>query len=195
MSIARVADLTPAQWIADRAEEWDRLVSRGPFCFDRYARLRLIPDPSRDGQRESESPVSPGALSDDEQIGVVLSELASFTCTPADCCFLVWEGWPCFHADDQMPRLAIPNRDYFLFHGAVADAETWDGRLKALLGTVEAPTPAFVWPADRAWCVTCDIDSHFATIGGSADAVDAVLALTEVDVVDDFPGVEPPRYC
>ncbi|WP_345602754.1 hypothetical protein [Tomitella cavernea] len=189
-----MADLTPAQWIADRTEEWDRLVSRGPFCFDSYARLRLIPDPDRYGQRGSEVRAVADAMNDNEQIGVVLSELASFTCTPADCYFLVWEGWPCFHADDPMPRLTIPNRDFFLFHGAVADAETWDSQLNALLGAMEAPTPAFVWQADRAWCVTCDIDPHYATIGGSADTVDAVLALTNVDVVDDRPGVEPPRY-
>ncbi len=187
-------DLSPAQWIADRTEAWDRLVSRGPFCFDWYARLRLIPDPIVNGQRESEASVSPGALSDDEQIGVVLSELARFTGTPGDCYFLVWEGWPCFRADDPTPRLVIPNRNYFLFHGALADAESWDGRMEELLGTVEAPAPAFVWPADRAWCVTCDIDSHFASIGGSADAIDAVLALSDVDVVGDDPSVEPPRY-
>ncbi|EME16461.1 hypothetical protein [Rhodococcus triatomae] len=42
--------------------------------------------------------------------------------------------------------------------------------------------------------MTCDVDPHFATIGGSAAAIAATLALTDVDVVVDDPDVEPPYY-
>lgn len=68
-------------------------------------------------------------------------------------------------------------------------------QFEALLDDNDAPTPSFVWPADRTWCVTCDVDPHFATIGGSAEAIAATLALTEIDVVVDDPDVEPPYYC
>lgn len=61
----------------------------------------------------------------------------------------------------------------------------WNSQINALLDGIDAPTPAFVWPADRAWCVTCDVDPHFATIGRSAEAIDTIVTLQEVDVVDD----------
>lgn len=195
VSITRMVDLTAARWIEARPEEWARLAARGPVCFDRYARLRIIPDPSYPGQREGDADVEPGALHDTEQIGVVLAELARFTGTPEDCYFLVWDGWPSFRADDPTPKVAIPNRDYFLFHGPLADFPDWNRQIEALLDDTEAPTPAFVWPADRSWCVTCDVDPHFATIGGAAEAMEAIVALAEVDVVADDPNTEPPYYC
>ncbi|NKS72360.1 hypothetical protein GS531_04915 [Rhodococcus hoagii] len=57
-----------------------------------------------------------------------------------------------------------------------------------------SPTPAFIWPADHAWCVTCDVDPHFASIGASADAIARLVADTRVDVVVDDPDTEPPYY-
>lgn len=196
MSITRCDDLTAARWIEERPEDWSRLAARGPVCFDRYARLRIIPDPSYPGQREGEVHVEPGALHDTDQIGVVLAGLAQYTGTPDDCYFLVWDAWPSFRPGDQMPKVSIPNRDYFLFHGTLADFSDWNSQIEALLlDDHDAPTPAFVWPADRAWCLTCDVDPHFATIGGTADAIDTIVALREVDVVDDDPDREPPYYC
>ncbi|MFG1782554.1 hypothetical protein ACGFIU_08945 [Rhodococcus oryzae] len=194
MSITRCVDLSAARWIEERQEDWHRLAARGPVCFDKYARLRFIPDPSYPGQREGEVRADPGALSDNEQLGVVLAELARHTDTPDDCYFLVWNGWPSFRADDPTPRLSIPNRDYFLFHAALTDFTDWDPQVMALLDDIEAPTPAFVWPADRAWCVTCDVDPHFASIGADSDAIDAVVAHPRVDVVVDEPDTEPPYY-
>ncbi|WP_231868926.1 hypothetical protein [Rhodococcus opacus] len=65
-------------------------------------------------------------LSDNEQLGVVLAELAHYTGTPDDCYFYIWDGWPSFTADDPTPKISIPNRDYFLFHGTLADVADWD---------------------------------------------------------------------
>ncbi|MGW6375766.1 hypothetical protein ACWFRB_06835 [Rhodococcus sp. NPDC055112] len=101
MSITRCFDLSSARWIEERQEDWQRLAARGPACFDKYARLRFIPDPSYPGQREGDVHADPGALSDNEQLGVVLAELARHTDTPDDCYFRVWEGWPSFSADDR----------------------------------------------------------------------------------------------
>lgn len=94
-----------------------------------------------------------------------------------------------------MPKVSIPNRDYFLFQGSLADVAGWDTRIKSLLDDIEAPPPAFVWPADHAWCVTCDVDPHFASIGAAADAIDRLVANPHVDVVVDDPDTEPPYYC
>lgn len=195
MTITRCRDLTAARWIEQRPEDWQRLAGRGPVCFDRYSRLRILPDPAFPGQRETDVHLGPDALDDTDQMGIVLAALAPYTETPEDCYFLLWEGWPSFHSEGAFPRVAIPDRGYYLFHGSLADFPDWNAQVEALLDDSEAPTPSFVWPADRSWCVTCDVDPHFATIGGSAEAIAATLALTDVDVVVDDPDVEPPYYC
>ncbi|RVW09051.1 hypothetical protein EGT67_12905 [Prescottella agglutinans] len=195
MSITRCADLSAARWLERSDEDWQRLAARGPRGFEKYARLRFIPDPSYPGQREGEVHVGPDALSDNEQLAVVLTELAQHTTTPDDCHFCIWDGWPSFSGDDPMPKVSIPNRDYFLFRGSLADVADWDARIKSLLDDTEAPPPAFAWPADHAWCVTSDVDPHFASIGAHADAVDRLVTDTRVDVVVDDPDTEPPYYC
>ncbi|MBM4696540.1 hypothetical protein [Prescottella equi] len=194
MGITRCADLTVARWLERSDEDWRHLAARGPRDFEKHARLRFIPDPSFPGQSEGDVRRAPGALSDNEQLGVALAELTPYTATPDDCYFCIWEGWPSFSGDDPMPRISIPNRAYFLFRGSLADVADWDSQVSELLQDTVAPTPAFVWPADHAWCVTCDVDPHFATIGASADAIARLVADTRVDVVVDDPDTEPPYY-
>ncbi|MHA4849895.1 hypothetical protein L1080_010120 [Rhodococcus sp. MSC1_016] len=194
MSITRCVDVSAARWLERRDEEWSRLAARGPVAFDKYARLRFIPDPSNPGQREGDAQRDPEGLSDNEQLGVVLADLAPFTGTPDNCYFCIWDGWPSFAAADALPKISIPNRDYFLFHGTVDDCADWDAQLETLLQDIGAPTPAFVWPADFAWCVTCDIDPHFASIGAGSDAIDRLLVDPRVDLVIDDPDREPPYY-
>jgi hypothetical protein len=45
------------------------------------------------------------------------------------------------------------------------------------------PNPAFIWPADRAWCVTNDVDPHWAGIAATAAAIDDLLASPALDMV------------
>ncbi|BCN59426.1 hypothetical protein GS979_21065 [Rhodococcus hoagii] len=193
MGITRCADRTVALWLERSDEDWRHLAARGPRDFEKHARLRFIPDPSFPGQSEGDVRRAPGALSDNEHLGVALAELTPSTATPDDCYFCIWEGWPSFSGDDPMPKISIPNRAYFLFRGSLADVADWDSQVSELLQDTVAPTPAFVWPAN-AWCVTCDVDPHFATIGASADAIARLVADTRVDVVVDDPDTEPPYY-
>ena len=193
MTITRCSDLSAARWLEQRDEDWGRLAGRGPIAFDKYARLRLIPDPSYAGQTQNDVD-RPEGLSDNEQFTVVLSELAHFTRTPDNWYLCIWEGWPYFAPDDPLPKIVIPNRAYFLFHGTADDFGDWESQIMSLLNETEAPTPAFVWPADFAWCVTCDIDPHFATIGAGPDAIDRIISDTRIDAVDDDPDTEPPYY-
>lgn len=194
MSITRCVDLSAARWLEQRDEDWSRLAARGPDSFDKYARLRFVPDPSCPGQSENDAHRDPDALSDNEQLGVILADLARYTGTPDDCYICIWDGWPSFDGDDPTPKVSTPNRDYFLFHGALTDFADWDAQIETLLHDIEAPTPAFVWPADHAWCVTCDVDPHFASIGASPGAIDRLVANPYVDVVADDPDTEPPYY-
>ncbi|WP_252189652.1 MULTISPECIES: hypothetical protein [unclassified Rhodococcus (in: high G+C Gram-positive bacteria)] len=148
MSINWCVDLSAARWLEQREEGCRRLAARGPFAFDKYARLRFIPDPSYPAQREGDAQRDPEGLTDNEQLGVVLAELARYTDTPDDCFFCIWDGWPSFTANDPTPKVSIPNRDYFLFHGTLGDFADWDAQIKTLLDDLghlgDAPTPAFV---------------------------------------------------
>jgi hypothetical protein len=80
-------------------------------------------------------------------------------------------------------RVTLPHRAYFLFRGAAADLAGWEG-----------PDPAFVWPADRTWCLADDVDPHYAGIGASTAAIHALTASEDLDVVPADPAAPQPAY-
>ncbi len=113
------------------------------------------------------------------------------------CFFGVWEGWgiPSFMfffaegtpederrrardaADaevaawrglvDRSPKFVLPHRKLHLMEGPL-DAVAWfyeDRR----------DPPSIWWPEDRAWCVATDIDQMSTYVGGSSDAIHALL--------------------
>lgn len=90
------------------------------------------------------------------------------------------------------PKVVVPNRAYFLFHGAVSDFGDWGAGGRWPGHTL--PDPAFVWPADHAWCLTKDVDPHWAGIGADPAALDELLADPRLDVVRADPAEDPPRY-
>ncbi|MDP9395066.1 MAG: hypothetical protein M3Q27_12850 [Actinomycetota bacterium] len=88
----------------------------------------------------------------------------------------------------------IPHRDYYLFQGAWSDLGDW-GALQDPSGPHDwVPPPAFVWPADHAWCLAHDVDPHYAGIGANPVAIQALLDDPRLDVVEADPSREPPRY-
>ena len=95
----------------------------------------------------------------------------------------------------QAPKVEVPHRAYWLFRGALAEIGTWDtaeawpGRYR--LGAAE---PAFVWPADRAWCVASDVDPHWAGIGGGTPLINQLIADPLLDAVSADPTTEQPLY-
>ena len=88
----------------------------------------------------------------------------------------------------QEPKVAIPNRDYFLFQvsevGHLSPGRLWP----------DMPDPAFIWPADRAWCLANDVDPHWAGIGADASAIDNLVADPRLDVVPADPRQLQPSY-
>jgi hypothetical protein len=97
------------------------------------------------------------------------------------------------------PMVEVPHRSYYLFRGTVEDAARWraDGRpdeLRVEHVRLHPPELAFVWPADRAWCVAFDVDPHWAGIGATRDAIDALVADENLDAVRADPDAEQPRY-
>jgi hypothetical protein len=93
------------------------------------------------------------------------------------------------------PMVVVPNRAYYLFRGTVSElgdrgpADGWPGQP----GTGIAD-PAFVWPADHAWCIANDVDPHWAGIGADTAAIDQLVADPRLDVVPADPRADQPRY-
>ncbi|MGH3924283.1 MAG: hypothetical protein ACRDTT_15710 [Pseudonocardiaceae bacterium] len=157
------------------------------------------------------------------QLRAALQTLTRHTRTPEDCYFCLWEGWGSdiqggggvFIADWQTgtvrpgpqvapafppsvlhgPKVVVPHRAYYLFRGPVSDfgdweaAQEWPGQPR-----LQMPDPAFIWPADHAWCVANDVDPHWAGIGADVSAIDRLLGDPRLDVVAADPRQDQPAY-
>jgi hypothetical protein len=60
-------------------------------------------------------------------------------------------------------------------------------------GLLDVP-PAFMWPADHAWCIASDVDPHWAGIGAATAAIDELLADPRLDLVPALPSEIQPAY-
>jgi hypothetical protein len=94
-----------------------------------------------------------------------------------------------------VPKVVVPNRAYWLFRGPLAEVGTWD-TAQAWPGQhrLDEAEPAFVWPADHAWCFALDVDSHWAGIGGYTLLMNQLIADPRLDVVFADPTKEQPFY-
>jgi hypothetical protein len=109
-----------------------------------------------------------------------------------------WPGWqpsPSAAAGPTLPKVVVPHRAYWLFRGPLADiggwdtAQGWPGHPR-----LDRVGPAFVWPADHAWCLARDVDPHWAGIGGTTALVTRLLSDPRLDVVAADPGQAQPAY-
>lgn len=186
------SDLAAAAWIATSDEHWLDLVTLGPPGFPAYARLRYIPDPAYEGQSEHEGARQNGPLPDDtlsksEQLRVAVEALLQHTSSPTEGYLLMWDGW----GDDvfpdsilRTPRVVVPGREYYLCRVSLPDfvsgavKNSWEAETDHLM-----LPPAFIWPSDRAWCITSDVDPHWAGIGAEQALIDPLLTESRLDVV------------
>ncbi|GAA1623586.1 hypothetical protein [Georgenia ruanii] len=136
--------------------------------------------------------------------------LAARTTTPEDCYFALWEGWGQLSGgrawlrltsdgsrgveppplltprEKAAPRLHLPGRDYYLLRGplsAMADLAQYDGPEMCW-----TQSPNLFWPADRAWCVATEIDFDSTLVGGTPEAIAAVLAAPALEAWRVEPG-------
>jgi hypothetical protein len=202
---------------------WQQLVGFGPEGFPAYARLRFLPDPAYEGQAENDVDVDEDAPTETAQLCAALETLTRHTRTPEDCYFCLWDGWgsdiwggggarivdwqtgtvrPGPQVAPAFPAVGAArtegrqtDRAYYLFRGPVSDfddwgaAEMWPGQPR-----LQMPNPAFIWPADHAWCVANDVDPHWAGIGADTSAIDQLLADPRLDVVAADPRQDQPAY-
>ncbi|XVV08596.1 hypothetical protein ACQP2X_27535 [Actinoplanes sp. CA-131856] len=179
MTLTLCTDLTAAGWLATSDVDWHQLVTFGPSGFPSYARVRFIPDPVRPGQEEADHEGEPDDLTETQRVGFAVETLARHTRTPGDCYFALWDGW-----GDEFPgpKVVLPHREFFLFRGAFADYAP------------DFQPPAFVWPADHAWCLAADVDPHWAGVGATAAAIADLIADPRLDVVPADPSAAQPFY-
>lgn len=198
MSVTLCSDVSAAAWIDSADLSWGRLVCLGPDGFERYARLRFIPDPERPDQHEGDVPTAGDPAPEIEQLRTAADVLRAHTSTPQSCFFGLWDGWGIFPADGPAkPAWVVPDRDFFLFHGpldALGDEAQWRPVLRSSGQGWWLPTPAFVWPEDRAWCLAKDVDPHYAGIAAAPAAIEDLLAHPHLDVVPADPTQVPPHY-
>ena len=101
---------------------WIRLVTFGPAGFAAYARVRFIPDPTHQGQRETEADSS-ASSGEVEQWRALLQLLVTETPDPSDCYFGLWEGWGFPESARRWPTFGVPRgahiaaRAFFRFVG------------------------------------------------------------------------------
>lgn len=92
------------------------------------------------------------------------------------------------------PKVVLPHRAYFLFRGSASDIGNWPRSRKGSDHNEDMVTPAFIWPADHAWCLANDVDPHWAGIGANAAAIAQLMADPLLDVVPADPRDDQPRY-
>ena len=140
---------------------------------------------------------------------VLAAIVRDWTATPEDCWFCVWDGFGWGTASTVAvltatgqprefieeprrdpvpgpvragPRVHLPHRDYFLYHGPAAAVAA----LASVDGT-GGQGPNLWWPADRAWCVASEIDLPWTYVGGSRGLIDAILADERIEALPAAP--------
>ena len=104
-------------------------------------------------------------------VRTALTALGSYTTTPASGYAAIWEGWVSSAPVPEAPLVEIPNRAMLLFTGPVealrdAPALAWYGSATGVY-----QDPHLVWPADRAWCLACEVDEEIEfSVGCSEEA-------------------------
>lgn len=193
MTLTHCADVSAADWLVRSDTPPDQLITFGPSGYQAYARLRYLPDPAYPGQSEADVELPndhPSSLSIAKD---ALRILAGCTDTPEQCYFCIWDGIAGSLLTPtvlQGPLVSVPHRRYALYGGAVTDfLDADEGGQNSLW-----PVPAFVWPADRQWCFTSDVDPHWGAIGSTDAVITRLLQEKELDVVAASPGEPAPLY-
>ncbi|GAA3634650.1 hypothetical protein GCM10022223_61260 [Kineosporia mesophila] len=179
---------TAASWITGSDEDWPQIADFGPSGLSVHARLLFLPDPEGPWQSEAEAPALPGALSENDRLRLALQVLSRHTTTPELAYFCLWDGWG-IPIPEAASLVRVPHRTYHLFEGALTDLGGWGAP-----SDEDPPLPAFIWPADRTWCIAKDVDQHWAGIGASEGALEDLRAIPDLNIVKADPAQPQPFY-
>lgn len=146
----RWGDLARSGATVDASTQWSDIVASG---------------------REVESLGEPESGTVEASVAARLAKiLAPHTATPQDCFFLVWEGYSGLREGvRRTPTITVtPSRRMHVLHGTLQDAtESIEESFQRL--------PTWWLPADGAWCLGNDVYGRSVYVGGSSEAIAAVL--------------------
>ncbi len=185
-------DARPADWLVSAGDDPFSLLEFGPAGFDSYARVLFLADPEYAGQPEAEGAELPGNPTAIDVLEQTVEALLSLTTTPDEGYFCVWDsGVSEVPAEKQQHALVdIPHRRSFLIEGSLRELHNWHRDL----GLNAYDRPSFIWPRDRAWCIAADVDSHWAGVGGSGEAITSLERHPSLHCVRALRSAEHPRY-
>jgi hypothetical protein len=126
----------------------------------------------------------PGSLRPDE-CAAVADVLGTYTTTPDDCWFSMWEGygtaWTVLNRlAETAPRVALENRRCVLFRGPVSAAT-------AFRTGPWFQSPTMWWPEDRAWCVASELDVYSTYVAATPSAIRALADHPALEVLECTP--------
>jgi hypothetical protein len=156
----------------DTVAAWSGRTAHALAQFDPLSRpLGETVGPSPFERRPDEGALPPRALS-------ALREVLAAHTTMREACFVgVWEGGGWFEPRRfRTLRLQLPGRVHLVFAGPLEAVD--DVGRTSFDGSFLREAPSIIWPTDRAWFVSTDVDQDSTFIGGSR-------ALLEALVVDD----------
>ncbi len=140
-------------------------IAGGGFVVDATTEWYDVADDRSNGRPDE------GSL-DPETARSLARILRAHTTTPAECFFLVWEGYAGFQ-DDFRPAVTIeitPGRPMLVLSGDLDDGG------ESVEETPRSRTPQWWVPADGAWLVGNDIYGMSVYGAGTEDAIDQILA-------------------
>ena len=107
--------------------------------------------------------------------------LRSFTSTPGNCFFCLWEGYR--NIDTRLykasSQVRAPGRDYLLFRGSIDAIMAFITRDGHFWGH----SPNIWWPEDRASCVATDIDLYDTYAGGRIECIEAIMSNQDLETL------------
>ena len=143
---------------------WASIAGEG-FVVDASTEWYDVADDRSDGRPDE------GSL-DPETARNLARILRAHTTTPAECFFLVWEGYAGFR-DDLLPTVMIeltPGRPMLVLSGDLDDGT------ESVEETPWSRTPQWWVPADGAWLVGNDIYGMSVYVAGTEEAIAEILA-------------------
>jgi hypothetical protein len=95
----------------------------------------------------------------------------------------VWDGYATDYPDDYVGTidLAVPRR-YRIYQRTLGDVE------RSFMESIdhELHPPNLWWPADRAWCVSTEINFRWTYVGGSNVCVSQILSDTSIESIPTY---------
>jgi hypothetical protein len=114
-------------------------------------------------------------------LAALVETLAIHTATPDSCSVGVWEGRAWLRNEPvETARLELPERSHLVFEGPLV--AVLDMGWNAPGGHFVHEAPNVMWPSDRAWFVSTDVDLDSTYVGGSAALVDALRSDRRIEV-------------